>query len=153
MNDTAPPRELYCLLIPLAESKILLPRDLVVEVMGGVGLIKPRVETPPWHLGWRSWQDRLLPVVSLEAYHGASVPMMTARSRFVCILAIGEGGWDHYVFLTKGYPYLVRVTPSVLRPDPEPQPGVLSQVRFGNDRPYIPDLVRLEHDLAALPAP
>ena len=58
------------------------------------------------------------------------------------------------MFVTRGYPYLVRVTETVLRPDAQakPTPGLWAQFRFGNDRPVVPDIVRLERDLATLPA-
>ncbi len=149
------PRELYCLLVPLVGRKLILPRDMIVEVMG-TGVVRPPVPgSPAWHLGWRSWQDRVLPVLSLEGYYGESVPPPTPRSRLVCALALGGGDRAYYMFVTRGYPYLLRVTDTVLRPDAEAKdtPGLWAQIRFGNDRPVIPDFVRLERDLAALPPP
>lgn len=153
MSASPVPRDLYCLLVPLAGRKLLLPRDLVVEVMGGGGITPPGGVSPPWHLGWRDWQGERLPVVALEAYYGDPPPPRTARARLVCALAVGESGLAHYAFLTRGYPYLVRVTEGVLRPEPDETPGVWSRVRFGNDRPVVPDLFRLERDIAALAPP
>ena len=146
--------ELYCLLVPLVRRKLLLPRDMIVEVTGTAGLRPPPSGAPSWHLGWRPWQDRLLPVLSLENYFGDPVPPSTSRSRLVCTLVLGGGAHTHYMFVTRGYPYLVRVTETVLRPDVQakPTPGLWAQFRFGNDRPVVPDIVRLERDLATLPA-
>jgi chemotaxis signal transduction protein len=155
VNAASGSRELYCLLVPLVGRKLLLPREIIVEVMG-VGALRPAAPgAPVWHLGWRAWQDRSLPVVSLEAYYGGAVPPQAPRSRLVCALGLEDDAHPYYAFVTRGYPYLVRVTETVLRPDPEAKetPGLLAQIRFGNDRPVVPDLARLERDLAGLAPP
>ncbi len=115
----------------------------------------PAAGTPAWHLGWRSWRDRLLPVLSFEGYYGEPVPPSTTRSRLVCALALEEQDLSYYAFVTRGYPYLVRVTDAALRADTDEEeaPGLWARIRFGNERPVVPDFTRLERDLAALLPP
>lgn len=144
--------ELYSLLVPLLDDRLIVPRACVAEV---IRYIKP-VVTPglkPWMLGDVSWNGRALPVVSFEGAIGNTVPSISGRTRIVVFNAIGKQlKTGFFGVLTQGFPQLVRVNREVLKPDatsgwPEDAP-VLCRVRMINEFPLIPDFEKLEGLLA-----
>ncbi|MEZ5500580.1 MAG: chemotaxis protein CheW [Steroidobacteraceae bacterium] len=140
--------EIYSLLIPLAEERLIIPRSCVAEV---VAYEEPTemAGAPPWYLGTIQWNSRSVPLVSFEALCGQPVPPSSQRARVVVFHCLGdalEGG--HFAILSQGFPQLVRVSSDVIRPDNsraigERQP-ILCQVRMLNEMPLVPDLERLE---------
>jgi chemosensory pili system protein ChpC len=140
--------EVYSLLIPLAEARLLVPRACVAEVIG-YQTPAPMDSAPPWYLGLVNWSARTLPLVSFEGACGLMIPPASSRSRIVVFHGLGgriEAGY--IAIVSQGFPQLVRVSNDVVRPDnsrsfSERSP-VLCQVRMLNETPLIPDLERLE---------
>ncbi len=145
-------QELYSLLVPLAEDRLIVPRACVVEV---VRFTQPDTEAGAhsWMLGNVSWNGRELPVVSFEGALGKEVPVATGRTRIVVFYATsGQLKTGYFGVLTQGFPQLVRVNKDVLQLDatdgwPESAP-VLCRVKMINEFPLVPDLERLENMLA-----
>ncbi len=146
------PKELYCLLVPLDEERLLVPRGCVTEV---VNFQAPqRMEgAPPWYLGTIAWGGGRVPLLSFEAACGRNPPRNTGRTRIVImqgITGIAPGG--HFALLTQGFPQLVRVSPEVVHPDDSRVFGerspVICQVRMVNEYPLIPDFERIEAMIA-----
>jgi chemosensory pili system protein ChpC len=145
-------QELYSLLVPLAEDRLIVPRACVVEV---VRFSQPDTEAGAhsWMLGNVSWNGRELPVVSFEGALGKEVPVATGRTRIVVFYATsGQLKTGYFGVLTQGFPQLVRVNKDVLQLDategwPESAP-VLCRVKMINEFPLVPDLERLEDMLA-----
>ena len=150
MTKEAP--ELYSLLVPLSEDRLIVPRACVVEV---VRFTKPESEAGAhdWMLGTVNWNGRQLPVVSFEGALGKEVPAPTGRTRIVVFYAsTGQLKTGYFGVLTQGFPQLVRVNKDVLKLDatagwPESAP-VLCRVKMINEYPLIPDLEKLENMLA-----
>ena len=144
--------ELYSLLVPLAEDRLIVPRACVVEV---VRFSPPDHEAGAhsWMLGTVNWNGRQLPVVSFEGALGKEVPAATGRTRIVVFYAgTGQLKTGYFGVLTQGFPQLVRVNKDVLKLHttegwPEDAP-VLCRVKMINEFPLIPDLERLEGMLA-----
>ena len=144
--------ELYSLLVPLAEDRLIVPRACVVEV---VRFSKPDHEAGAhnWMLGTVSWNGRELPVVSFEGALGKEIPAATGRTRIVIFYAsTGALKTGYFGVLTQGFPQLVRVNKDVLKlhategwPDEAP---VFCRVKMINEFPLIPDLEKLEAMLA-----
>ena len=144
--------ELYSLLVPLAEDRLIVPRACVAEV---VRFSAPDHEAGAhsWMLGTVNWNGRQLPVVSFEGALGKEVPATTGRTRIVVFYAsTGHLNIGYFGVLTQGFPQLVRVNKDVLKlhttegwPDEAP---VLCRVKMINEFPLIPDLDRLEGMLA-----
>ncbi len=145
-------QELYSLLVPLAEDRLIVPRACVVEV---VRFTSPDTEAGAhsWMLGNVSWNGRELPVVSFEGALGKEIPVATGRTRIVVFYAAsGQLKTGYFGVLTQGFPQLVRVNKDVLQLDstdgwPESAP-VLCRVKMINEYPLVPDLERLENMLA-----
>jgi len=144
--------ELYSLLVPLAEDRLIVPRACVVEV---VRFTKPEHEAGAhnWMLGTVNWNGRQLPVISFEGVLGKDVPATTGRTRIVVFYAnSGVLKTGYFGVLTQGFPQLVRVNKDVLKLDategwPESAP-VLCRVKMINEFPLIPNLEQLESMLA-----
>lgn len=145
-------QELYSLLVPLAEDRLIVPRACVVEV---VRYTDPDTEAGAhsWMMGSVTWNGRQLPVASFEGALGKDVPVTTGRTRIVVFYATtGQLKAGYFGVLTQGFPQLVRVNKEVLALEstegwPESAP-VLCRVKMINEYPLIPDLERLENMLA-----
>ena len=140
--------EVYCVLVPLADGRLIVPRSCVAEVVA----FSPPVEmpgAPQWYLGTFQWSGVSVPLVSFEGVCGQAIPPITGRSRIVVAHCLGDsldGGY--FGIVAQGFPQVVRVTTDVIRPDnsrsiPERWPA-LCQVRMMSEAPLVPDLERLE---------
>ena len=145
-------QELYSLLVPLAEDRLIVPRACVAEV---VRYSAPDHEmgAHTWMLGTVNWNGRQLPVVSFEGALGKEVPEISGRTRIVVFYAsTGQLKTGYFGILTQGFPQLVRVNKDVLKmhtADGWPaEAPVLCRVKMINEFPLIPDLEALENLLA-----
>jgi len=150
---SAADEELYSLLVPLADERLIVPRACVAEVVR---------YTPParreggkeWLLGTISWNGRDLPVVAYEGTIGKEMPAPTGRTRVVVFYATtGNVRSGFFGVLTQGFPQLVRVNEEVLKFDskdgwPDTAP-VHCRVKMINEFPLIPNLEALEGMIAA----
>lgn len=145
---SAETEELYSLLVPLADDRLIVPRACVAEVV--------RYTSPTdlpgsedWLLGAINWNGRELPVVSFEGTIGKEIPVATGRTRVVVFYSsTGALKTGHFGVITQGFPQLVRVNREVLKLDakngwPEDAP-VLCRVKMINEYPLVPHLERLE---------
>jgi chemosensory pili system protein ChpC len=140
--------ELYSLLIPLAEDRLIVPRACVAEV---VRFTSP-TDMPgseDWLLGSINWNGRQLPVISFEGTIGKEIPATTGRTRVVVFYSgTGSIRTGFFGLITQGFPQLVRVNREVLKfaskdDWPEGAP-VLCRVKMINEYPLIPHLENLE---------
>ncbi len=149
MNDTSENAgELYSLLIPLAQERLILPRSSVAEVIGFQPL-DAMAGAPAWYLGTLGWNGRTIPVISFEGACGQPIPPTGGRARIVVLYCLGQKlDAGFFGILTQGFPQLVRANPDVVKPDLQrsfaERSPVLCQVRMINETPLIPDLERLE---------
>jgi chemosensory pili system protein ChpC len=140
--------ELYSMLVPLSQERLLLPRTCVAEV---IRFAPPKTDGdgPRWLRGTVPWNGREVPVVSFEELVGLTAGEPGGRTRVVILHALGGRLPSPYFgVLSEGFPQLVRVNREVLQPAvrqawPENGP-VLCQVRMINEYPLIPDLEAIE---------
>ena len=149
---SAEAEELYSLLVPLSEDRLIVPRACVAEVVR-FSQAETLEGAHDWMLGTINWNGRPLAVVSFEGAIGKDIPVITGRTRVVVFYAsTGELKTGYFGVLTQGFPQLVRVNREVLKLEakdgwPEDAP-VLCRVRMINEFPMIPDLEKLEKMLA-----
>lgn len=139
--------EIYSLLVPLVEGRLIIPRSCVAEVIG----FQAPSELPgaaPWYIGTVPWNGRAVPLVSFEGACGLPSSAASPRTRIVVLHSLAglvEGG--NFAILAQGSPQVVRVSADGVRPDTrrfhELAP-VLCQIRMVDGTPLIPDLERLE---------
>ena len=149
---SAAAEELYSLLVPLADDRLIIPRACVAEV---VRYSKPDQEpgSQNWMLGNVNWNGRELPVVAFEGTIGKDIPAVTGRTRIVVFYgSSGQLKSGFFGILTQGFPQLVRVNREVLKLDstegwPDGAP-VLCRVKMINEYPLVPHLEHLESMLA-----
>lgn len=143
--------ELYCLLVPLADDRLLLPRSCVTEVIN-YQAPTPMDGAPPWYLGTIAWGGRRVPLVAFEGTLGKALPRTSGRTRIVVMQGIGGGAVTQFAIVTQGFPQLVRLSPDVVHPDDSRSFGerapIIGQVRMVNEYPLIPDFERLEAMIA-----
>jgi chemosensory pili system protein ChpC len=154
MNTTTPPttgEELYCLLVPLAEERLLLPRSCITEVIN-YQAPTPMEGAPAWYLGTVAWGGRRVPLVSFEAACGRTPPRTSGRTRIVIMQGLTARTGGHFAILTQGFPQLVRLSADVVQADDSRKFGdrspVIGQVRMLNESPLVPDFERLEEMIA-----
>ena len=144
--------EIYSLLVPLANERLLIPRSCVAEVIG----FQPPSEmtgAPPWYLGLVPWSGRNLPLVSFEGCCGEEIPASSSRSRIVILHAVSPRIDAGYVALvSQGFPQLVRVSREIVAVDDSrafpPRSPIVCQISMLNESPLVPDLDRLEKMVA-----
>ncbi len=140
--------ELYSLLVPLNQARLIVPRTCVAEV---VRYTLPEEENtgPAWFRGYIKWNGMRVPIVRFEELCGLVTPDPGGRTR-VAIFNGLAGLVENGVFgvLTEGFPQLVRVNRNVMEihdqqawPDDGP---VICQIKMINEYPLIPDLEKIE---------
>ncbi|HET7370290.1 MAG TPA: chemotaxis protein CheW [Gammaproteobacteria bacterium] len=148
--------EVYSLLIPIADARLLLPRLAVAEITGFVRPRPPVADAPDWLLGRMPWHDLAIPLVSFEAFCGRPAPEASRRARVAVLHAVGAEIPERvFGLMIQGYPYLVRMNANVLHAaadgDPEPWEGpVLARPRMANESPMVPNIEALAASVAAL---
>jgi len=145
-------QEIYSLLVPLAEGRLIVPRACVAEVVG-FQVPSEMTGAPPWYIGTVPWNGKAVPLVSFEGACGQNMPVASGRTRVVVFHCLGtrlDGG--NFAILSQGFPQLVRVSSDVVRPDNSrvfaERAPVICQVRMVNETPLVPDLERLEEMIA-----
>ena len=144
--------ELYALLVPLADERLLVPRACVAEV-AALPVLQPMPGAPAWYLGIMAWNGRSIPVVSFEGACGQPLPGGGGRSRVVIFSCLGRKlPVGYFGVVTQGFPQLLRISPNVITADDTRVFGerspVLCQVKMVNELPLVPDLERLEDMIA-----
>jgi len=144
-------RELYCILLPVDNAKLLLPRSIVEEVRG---LAEPEPVTggPSWLMGTVRWRGSNIPLVAIEPLLGGTIPQPSRRSRMI-VLRAPEESLDPpaIAVLAQGFPYILRVTPELLKSSGVPEnKNLLAQINLGLETPVVPDLPGLAEQAARL---
>src|SRR5512144_3211568 len=98
--------EIYSLLVPLLDGRLIIPRSCVAEV---VGFQNPSEMpgAPPWYLGMFSWGSRQIPLISFEGTCVLFFSPLSSRVRLGVLFALGsqiEGGY--YGMVSQCFPQL-----------------------------------------------
>ena len=142
-------QEIYSLLIPLSEGRLIVPRACVAEV-AGMPVASEMTGAPPWYIGTVPWNGRPVPLVSFEGACGRPMPASSGRARMVVFVGLGTR-LPHFAIVSQGFPQLVRVSSDVIRPGSvafSERAPVICQLRMANESPLVPDLERLEEMIA-----
>jgi chemosensory pili system protein ChpC len=147
------PQQLYAVLVALQSDTLLLPNLAVAEVVSLDGL-RPLSGSPPWFAGLLPWQGRELPIARFELLNNGAAEPPSRRTRIAVINSVSSRlSAGRYGILTEGYPHLVTLNRSALRPaESRPQDGelILSRVRVASQEALIPNLERIEIEMAGV---
>lgn len=149
----------YALLIGLHNDALILPNAALAEVVtrNRLQLLSPAPGSKAGsaRIGSLQWQGRELPVISFEALNGGSIPPTGhRRARLVVLHALSERLPSRaYALLCEGHPQLMPLNVAALqsaplRSDDRPE-FVLTRVRIATREALIPDMERIEAELAA----
>jgi chemosensory pili system protein ChpC len=129
------------ILAPLAEGSILVPNNVVAEVIEFTTPV-PYEHGPSWLLGEMEWKGWQVPIISFAALSGARErDTVSSASRILIIKTLTEEVSLYYVgILIKGLPKLKKLPP-----------GSLQTLSEGDDAPVIFCRVTLEDQTAMIP--
>ena len=140
--------ELYSLLVPLHQNRLIVPRTCVAEVVR-YSLPDDEAADSDWLRGFVKWNQLQIPVISFENLAGLPSALPGGRTRiaiFQCLTDKLQTGF--FGMMTEGFPQIVRVNREVMETHDErewPDDGpVICQIRMINEYPLIPDLERVE---------
>jgi len=144
--------EIYSLLIPLDQERLVVPRSSVAEV---IRYAEPQDgNEDSWMRGFVSWSSVRIPVVSLERMCGMTPPVPAGRTRIVVVHPVSGSETSPYGILAEGFPQMVRVSREVLETDPAYKPPadapLICKVSMLHEQALIPDLELVEQRLADL---
>jgi chemosensory pili system protein ChpC len=145
--------ELYSLLVPLNEGRLIVPRACISEVVR-YSVPEVKFEGPAWFRGSITWNQMAIPAICFEDLCGLSSTRPGGRTRVAIFNSLsGQLENGHFGVLTEGFPQLVRVNRDVIEVDDEhawPDDGpVLCQIRMINEHPLIPNIEKLEEMIHA----
>jgi chemosensory pili system protein ChpC len=150
---SAAPQQLYAVLVALQSDTLLLPNLAVAEVVSPEGL-KRIPGAPPWFSGLLSWQGLDLPIARFELLNNGGAEPVNRRTRVVVVNAVSTRlSMGRYGLLAEGYPHLVTLNRAALRPSeqrPQDSDLVLSRVKVASQEALIPNLERIEAEMAAV---
>ena len=147
------PQQLYAVLVALQSDTLLLPNLAVAEVVSLEGL-RPIPGAPTWFAGLLTWQGRELPIARFELLNNGAAEPPSRRTRIAVINAVSTRlSAGRYGILAEGYPHLVTLNRSALRPSesrPQDSELVISRVKVASQEALIPNLERIEAEMAAV---
>lgn len=140
------PESIRSLMLPVADSNLLIPSTVVAEVIGHAPPERDG-SGPDWLLGQVTWRGQRVPCVAFEALDGGAAPTAGARARTVVLKAVGgRQGLPYIALRTGGIPRLVNVDrDGVEALDDGPVPTGVSEAVLAHGEPaLIPDLDTIE---------
>jgi chemosensory pili system protein ChpC len=147
---------LRCLLISVQGGQLVLPNNLVTEVLPFATPL--RIEgAPPWVVGTMLWRNLTTPLVSLGQLIFRVPPETDLNSRIIFVNALSaDSQLTHFGVLGTSAPRPLNLRRHDLQPDSaipasEPdRPGVLSWARYQEQAVVVPDLDAIEAVLRPL---
>jgi chemosensory pili system protein ChpC len=144
--------QLYAVLIALAGDTILLPNVAIAEVVAR-DAVQPMAQPRPWLAGQIDHGGRRLPVLRFERLNGGEGGADARRERVVVINTQGRHlPSAQFALITQTYPHLVTLSRAALQPLPlrasDRAELLLARVRVANQEALIPDLDRIEVEIA-----
>ena len=149
MSDAPIPDDIPSLLIPMNGRPWLIPNIVVAEVIPLRHPDRPG-HGPEWLLGWLSWREQDLPLISFEKLN-ESGPVTIGQNARIAVINTVAGQQRFYAVVVQGIPRLLRVN----KDDPVEEPGDTGPaeamyVQVGGDLAVIPDLDALERVVSSL---
>lgn len=143
MTEEKMPAYLTCLLVNVADKKLLLPNTTVAEIVP-YRHVEKIPGTGDWLAGVIEWRGLRLPVLSYAGLSAADAP--DVPDRVVILNAIGgRKDFRFYAMGIQGIPASVRVDAGLMTDTTVSLAEYeLQAVRLANQTAYIPDLTVLE---------
>ena len=136
------------LLLPLADRHLVLPNVAVAELIDYQSSAFD-MDPPPWFLGWVSWRERQIPLLSFESACGQKT-VIGERVRIVVLNALGGRPELRFIaLLVQGIPRSYKLDTQLSYVD-VPLCGLeQAAVQVGEHVAKVPDLLALEELVVA----
>ena len=151
---SAEDEELYSLLVPLVDERLIVPRACVAEVVRYTPPAQKATDSP-WMLGHDQLERQGPAGHRVRGGHrqGSAATDRPHTGRRVPLSTTGNVRSGFFGMLTQGFPQLVRVNEEVLKFQSKDEgwsedAPVLCRVKMINEFPLIPDLEALEGMIA-----
>jgi chemosensory pili system protein ChpC len=147
--DTLPTR-VSCLVLTLADRKLLVPITAVAEVV--TTQQQPSGGDGGFCHGWIDWREQRIPLVSFEAACGGAPAPLGAFYRIAVFNAIDDAAdLGFYALPVGAIPQSLQVVPQTVLVPEDSADGLLAmEAVVGEHRAWVPRLDRLETRVAAL---
>ncbi|MDP6675337.1 MAG: chemotaxis protein CheW [Gammaproteobacteria bacterium] len=144
-----PVEELYGLLVPLHQARLIVPRSCVAEIIRYSPLQSRGIEAPDWFRGFVGWNNLQVPVISIEDLCDMPSTEPAGRTRITIFNGLSKVlSGRVFGLLTEGFPQLLRINSKVMELHEEhvwPDDGpIICQIRMINEYPLVPDLEVIE---------
>lgn len=132
--------------VPLRKMNLLLPNVVVAEICSYRAPI-PCEGMPEWFLGMVQWRAQEIPVISLEAVCGLTVPSNPVFSRLMIVNSVNrDSPLKHFAIITAGLPGLIQFGNDMAdEVVDDAYAGLKCIVRIGSEEAVIPDLPYLQN--------
>src|SRR2546430_13472979 len=81
--------EVYSLLVPLIDARLIIPRSCVAEVIG-FQMPSEMTGAPPWYIGTVPWNGKAVPLVAFAAACGQMVPPASGPTPILILPPLGS---------------------------------------------------------------
>ena len=146
-------RSVHCLKIPLHENSAVLPNAAVAEV---IAFSEPAAvdDAPEWFLGYMTWRDLKVPMISLEAASGDGL-VSRSGPRIAVLNTLNSNPRVPYIaILLQGVPSLTQLQPDLVEWNEDKQSennsSVAGYIVMGGEAAMIPDIDDLERRVGGL---
>ena len=143
--------EVQCVVVPLQDSRLLLPNECVAEILPW-RRIKPLQGVPSWCLGILGWRGETIPVVRFEVLNEHAG---ARRDVGRCIVVMNRAklaiGSSFYAIAAEGLPRLMQVnSEDMALSEPLVGPADTAAIKLGTEMVQIPNLEMVEREVLAL---
>ena len=143
------PNEIPGLLIPMHGRPWVVPNIVVAEIIPLRQPDRPG-HGPEWLLGWLSWRDEDIPLLSFEKLNESGQVTIGPEARIAVINTV-TGKLKFYAVIIQGIPRQSRIGKEDLVEEPvENGPAESMYVQMGGDLAVIPDLDAIARALSGL---
>ena len=147
---------LRCLLISVQSGQLVLPNNLVAEVLPFATPLRIE-DAPHWVVGTMLWRNLTTPLVSLGQMIFRVTPEADLNSRIIFVNTLSaDSQLPHFGILGTSAPRPINLQRHELQPDTEiptsdlSRPGILSWARYQEQPVVVPDLEAIEAVLRPL---
>ncbi len=143
--------EVQCVVIPMQESRLLLPNECVAEILPW-RRIKPLQAMPSWCSGILGWRGETIPVPRYELINEhASVTPGDGRCLVVMNRAKVASSPAFYALAAQGLPRLLQLSSEdLIHNEPLVGPMDSAAVMLGTEMVQIPNLELIERQVLSL---
>ena len=137
------------LFIPVVGGNLLVPNAAIAEIIQYIDPEPGNDDSKPWLVGYLSWRDRRIPLVSYEVACGGDLPLPKATMRIAVLKSLkSNDDLPYLAIITQRIPRLVTVyeeSIELLDEDEEVGEFDLQNVLANGEPAVIPDMLKLEN--------